>query len=143
MKNIKHWKKKGFFKAATLFTSPRLTQGVDVELSCEKEKLEDHPGVYLIVHEGEVLKIGQSSDLYNRINTQYKCYLNSTSNFIRGEIKEKYSIVEFFVLPTSKETTTFAGYTFRINLQKGLEEAMLKEYSDKYQDIPKLNRQKN
>ena len=39
--------------------------------------------------------------------------------------------------------TTVAGYTFRINLQKGLEEAMLKEYWDTYQDIPKLNRQKN
>jgi len=143
MKNIKHWKKKGFFKAATLFTSSRLNQGVDVELSCERETLEEQPGVYIIVHEGEVLKIGQSSNLYSRINTQYKCYDNSTNNFIRGEIKEKYNVVEFFVLPTSKETTTVAGYTFKINLQKGLEEAMLNEYYDKYQGIPKLNRQKN
>ena len=143
MKNIKHWKKKGFFKAATLFTSSRLNQGVDVELSCERETLEEQPGVYIIVHEGEVLKIGQSSNLYSRINTQYKCYDNSTNNFIRGEIKEKYNVVEFFVLPTSKETTTVAGYTFKINLQKGLEEAMLNEYYDKYQDTPKLNRQKN
>lgn len=143
MTNIKHWKKKGFFKAATLFTSPRLNQGVDVELSCEREKLEDHPGVYLIVHEGEVLKIGQSSNLYQRINNQYKCISNSTNNFIREEIKERYTSVEFYVLPTSKEIATVAGYTFRINLQKGLEEAMLKEYWNKYQDIPKLNRQKN
>ena len=143
MRNVNHWKKKGFFKAANLFTSSRLNQGVDVELSCERETLEEQPGVYLIVHEGEVLKIGQSSNLYQRINNQYKCISNSTNNFIREEIKEKYTSVEFYVLPTSKETTTVAGYTFRINLQKGLEEAMLKEYWDKYQDIPKLNRQKN
>lgn len=143
MTNIKYWEKKGFFKAATLFTSPRLNQGVDVELSCTKETLEEQPGVYVIVYKGEVLKIGQSSNLYQRINTQYKCISNSTNNFIREEIKEKYTSVEFYVLPTSKETTTVAGYTFRINLQKGLEEAMLKEYWNKYQDIPKLNRQKN
>ena len=143
MTNIKYWKKKGFFKAADLFTSSRLNQGVDVELTCKREILEDHPGVYLIVHKGEILKIGQSSNLYNRINNQYKCISNSTNNFIREEIKENYTSVEFYVLPTSKETTTVAGYTFRVNLQKGLEEAMLKEYWDEYQDIPKLNRQKN
>jgi hypothetical protein len=143
MKSIKHWEKKGFFKAATLFTSSRLNQGVDVELSCERETLEEQPGVYIIVHEGEVLKIGQSGNLYSRINTQYKGIVNSTNNFVREEIKRKYNSVEFYVLPTSKEMTTVAGYTFMINLQKGLEEAMLKGYWDKYQDIPKLNRQKN
>jgi|TARA_R110000782_G_scaffold156003_1_gene248171 hypothetical protein len=143
MKSIKHWKKKGFFKAAELFTSSRLTQGVDVELSCDREAIEDHPGVYLIVHKGKVLKVGQSSNLYARIYTQYKGIVNSTNNFVREEIKRKYNSVEFYVLPTSKEMTTVAGYTFMINLQKGLEEAMLKGYWDKYQDIPKLNRQKN
>ena len=143
MRNVNHWKKKGFFKAADLFTSDRLNQGVDVELSCTKETLEEQPGVYVIVYKGEVLKIGQSSNLHQRINQQYKCISNSTNNFIREEIKQVYNSVEFYVLPTSKETTTVAGYTFRINLQKGLEEAMLKEYWDRYQDIPKLNRQKN
>ena len=47
MRNVNHWKKKGFFKAADLFTSDRLNQGVDVELSCERETLEEQPGVYL------------------------------------------------------------------------------------------------
>jgi hypothetical protein len=128
--HVKYWESQGFYKAADIFTSERLKQGVDVVFAIDKNTLKI-PGVYLLVHKGEIIKIGQSANLHNRINIQYKCVSNEGNNFIRKQIREKYKEVEIYVFPTSNEHVELLGYKFPINLQKGLEEAMLHELASR------------
>jgi hypothetical protein len=144
MKTAKYWQEKGFEKIACICTSDRLKQGVDVEFTIKKQDWNKHPGVYLICSlEGEVLKIGQSANLYHRINTQYKCVSNLGNNRIRAEIKDKYDKVLIYALKTPKEKFSLLNYSFYINYQKGLEEAMLHDYYNKVGDVPALNMQRN
>jgi len=144
MKTAKYWQEKGFEKIACMYTSDRLKQGVDVEFTIKKQDWNKHPGVYLICSlEGEVLKIGQSANLYHRINTQYKCVSNLGNNRIRAEIKDKYDKVLIYALKTPKEKFSLLNYSFYINYQKGLEEAMLHDYYNKVGDVPALNMQRN
>lgn len=144
MKEVKYWKEKGFEKLGTIFTSDRLKQGVDVIFTSDKETWKKQPGVYLMcTSEGELLKIGQSANLYHRVNTQYKCISNSGNIRIRTEIKEKYKTVDIYAYKTPKQEVSLLGYSFYMNYQKGLEEAMLHDYYDKCGNIPTLNMQKN
>jgi hypothetical protein len=144
MNNIKYWGKKGFVKVADLFVSDRLKQGVDVSFNLDKDDYKKQPGVYLVVsEEGEILKIGQSANVFHRINTQYKCISNSGNDRIRDEIKRKYKKVFFYVLKTPKQQYTLLDYSFYINYQKGLEEAMLQDYYKQIGDTPVLNLQRN
>tara|TARA_R110000868_G_scaffold196355_2_gene442232 strand:+ start:988 stop:1437 length:450 start_codon:yes stop_codon:yes gene_type:complete len=149
MNNIKYWQKKGFIRYAEIFVSDRLLQGVDVNIFDKKldNKLRKHKkaGVYLLVDPTteEVLKVGQSADIRHRINTQYKCISNSTNNFIREEIKKRWSRIEFFVYLVPNKKIELIGHTFKTNFQKGLEEAILAEYHETYHEIPQLNRQRN
>lgn len=144
MNNIKYWGEKGFIKVADLFVSDRLKQGVDVSFNLDKDDYKKQPGVYLVVsEEGEILKIGQSANVFHRINTQYKCISNSGNDRIRDEIKRKYKKVSFYVLKTPKQQYTLLDYSFYINYQKGLEEAMLQDYYKQIGDTPVLNLQRN
>ena len=144
MNNIKYWGEKGFIKVADLFVSDRLKQGVDVSFNLDKDDYKKQPGVYLVVsEEGEILKIGQSANVFHRINTQYKCISNSGNDRIRDEIKRKYKKVFFYVLKTPKQQYTLLDYSFYINYQKGLEEAMLQDYYKQIGDTPVLNLQRN
>jgi hypothetical protein len=144
MNNIKYWGEKGFIKVADLFVSDRLKQGVDVSFNLDKDDYKKQPGVYLVVsEEGEILKIGQSANVFHRINTQYKCISNSGNDRIRDEIKRKYKKVSFYVLKTPKQQYTLLNYSFYINYQKGLEEAMLQDYYKQIGDTPVLNLQRN
>ena len=149
MKTIEYWKEKGFIRYAEMFVSDRLLQGVDVQV-CDKEldkKLRKRPraGVYILtdVNTGEVLKFGQSANVRHRIQTQYKCVSNSTNNFIREEIKNRLKRVDFFVYFIPNQEMELLGYKFKTNFQKGLEEAILKEYAEINGEIPQLNRQRN
>ena len=150
MKDINYWvHEKGFTYYANMFVSDRLAQGVDVEVHDKEldKQLRKSPsaGVYLIYDPttSTVLKFGQSANVRHRILTQYKCISNSTNNFIRESIKERFNRVLFFVYLIPNTEVELIGYKFKTNLQKGLEEAILKEYAETYGEIPELNRQRN
>ena len=144
MNNIKYWAEKGFVNAAELYVSNRLKQGVDVSFNMDKKEFKKQPGVYIIVsEEDEVLKIGQSANVLHRINVQYKTIVNTGNDRIRNEVKKKYKKVFFYVLKTPKQEYSLLDYSFYINYQKGLEEAMLKDYDEQIGDIPPLNLQRN
>ena len=147
MDTVDHWIEKGFVHYADMFTSDRLIQGVDVEFIdvalAKYTRKNKRAAVYIIAKDGKVKKFGQSANIYQRVFTNYKCVSNSTNNFIRENIKERLNRVEFYVYLIPNEDIELIGYKFRTNLQKGLEEAILKEYYEKYQTIPELNRQRN
>ncbi len=95
MKTVEYWKEKGFIEIGSIFSSDRLKQGVDVNFVVEKEDWNKQPGVYLICSNNDtVLKIGQSANIYHRINTQYKCISNSGNIRIRERIKSVYHLVK-------------------------------------------------
>lgn len=150
LKNINYWRtEKEFAYYGDMIVSDRLKQGVDVEVKNQTIealiKETKVAGVYIIADSetGEVLKVGQSADIRHRIQTQYKCISNSTNNFIRESIKERFKRVSFFVYLIPNTEVELIGYTFKTNLQKGLEEAILHAYYNEYQEIPELNRQRN
>tara|TARA_B110000977_G_scaffold171927_1_gene223930 strand:+ start:294 stop:728 length:435 start_codon:yes stop_codon:yes gene_type:complete len=144
MNKVEYWSEKGFTKIADLYVSERLKQGVDVTFLINKDNWKKAPGVYLICSkEGDVLKIGQSANIYHRINTQYKCINNSGNIRIRKKIRDKYKSVQIYALKTPKEEVSLIGYSFYMNYQKGLEEAMLHDYYNKVGNIPALNMQRN
>ena len=149
MDTVNYWIDKGFECYGDMVVSDRLNQGVDVEVfNTEFDKqLRKQPraGVYIIVEKvtGRVLKFGQSANVRHRIQTQYKCVSNSTNNFIRESIKERFKRVAFFVYLIPNTEVEMIGFKFKTNLQKGLEEAILQAYYKEYQDIPELNRQRN
>jgi len=142
MDKVSYWQEKGFVKAARIYKSDRLTQGVDVEFFMNKKDY-TVPGVYILGYEDEVIKIGQSANILSRINTQYKCVSNLGNNRIRAEIKENYKSVDVYVFRVPKKDFTLLEYTFPINYQKGLEEAMLHDFYKKMNRIPVLNLQRN
>ena len=142
MDKVSYWLEKGFVKVARIFESERLTQGVDVEFFVDKKDYK-LPGVYLLSFKDEVIKIGQSANILSRINTQYKCISNLGNNRIRAEIREKYKSVDVYVFKVPKKDFTLLEYTFPINYQKGLEEAMLHDFYKKMNRIPVLNLQRN
>jgi len=149
MDTVDHWIKKGFVHYADMFVSDRLTQGVDVDFKDEELAYETRKkkpaAVYIIIEKdtGRVLKFGQSANIYQRVFTNYKCVSNTTNNFVRKNIKERFKRVSFFVYLIPNKNRRLIGYEFRANLQKGLEEAILKKYYSKYQTVPELNRQRN
>ena len=142
MDKVSYWLEKGFVKVARIFESERLTQGVDVEFFVDKKDYK-LPGVYLLGFKDEVIKIGQSANILSRINTQYKCISNLGNNRIRAKIRENYKSVDVYVFKVPKEDFTLLEYTFPINYQKGLEEAMLHDFYKKMNRIPVLNLQRN
>ena len=150
MDNIKYWiEKKDFQYYGDMVVSDRLKQGVDVNVADpaldQYLRSNSIAGVYIIADSktGEVLKVGQSANIRHRIQTQYKCISNSTNNFIRENIKERFKCVSFFVYLIPNREVVLMGYKFKTNLQKGLEEAILHDYYNEYKTIPELNRQRN
>ena len=150
MKDLNYWvHEKGFTYYANMFVSDRLVQGVDVEVhdkELDKELRKNaKAGVYLIYDpdSNTVLKFGQSANVRHRILTQYKCISNSTNNFIRESIKERFNRVLFFIYLIPNAEVELIGYKFKTNLQKGLEEAILQDYYKQYGEVPELNRQRN
>lgn len=150
MNNIKYWTdNKDFQEYGDMVVSDRLKQGVDIEVTNpaldQYLRSSNIAGVYIITDSatGEVLKVGQSANLRHRIQTQYKCVSNSTNNFIRENIKERFKRVSFFIYLIPNREVELIGYKFKTNLQKGLEEAILHDYYNEYKTIPELNRQRN
>ena len=142
MDGIDYWIEKGFDKVARIYASDRLKQGVDVEFFVDKKDW-PHPGVYLLVKDGRIIKIGQSANVTSRIDTQYKCISNSGNNRIREEIRTNYEEIEVYAIQVPKKDFSMIGYTFPVNYQKGLEEAMLHDFYKTVERLPELNLQRN
>ena len=142
MNKVPYWIDKGFVKVARIYTSDRLSQGVDVEFFVNKKEWAG-PGVYLLVKDGDVEKIGQSANITHRINLQYKFIVNSGNNRIREEIRVNYDSIDVYAVQVPKKDFSMLGYTFPINYQKGLEEAMLHDFTETVGQLPNLNLQRN
>lgn len=149
MNTVHHWIEKGFVHYADITINDRLKQGVDVQFKNESlakiTKNNKRAAVYIITEKttGRVLKFGQSANIHQRIFTNYKCTINSTNNFVRENIKNRFKHVSFFVYLIPNKQVELIGYNFKTNLQKGLEEAILKEYAKAYGEVPELNKQLN
>ena len=142
MNKIPYWIDLGFVKVARIYTSDRLTQGVDVEFFVDREEWAG-PGVYLLVKNEDLKKIGQSANIANRIYNQYKCITNSGNDRIREEIRTNYDSIDVYAISVPRKDFSMMGYTFPINYQKGLEEAMLHDFKKTVGRLPELNLQRN
>ena len=146
--NINYYTKygKGFQLLCELQPSDRYKQGIelkDVRLLKDNRELYSQPGVYILANtKGEVLKIGQTSNMFNRIYTQYKCVSNATNHRIRDYIKSVESVLVYvFMLPKKKTRITLGlnRYTVYTSFAGGFEHALLKEFKDTTKALPKLN----
>ena len=78
----------GFRLYCKMYPSDKYAQGIDIDFPSKDEEYAT-PGVYLLANaKEEILKIGQSTNLYNRFNRMYKCVSNTTNNKIRKHIKD-------------------------------------------------------
>ena len=137
---------KGFQLLCELQPSDRYTQGIelkDVRLLKDNRELYSQPGVYILANmHGEVLKIGQTSNMFNRIYTQYKCVSNATNRRIREHIKTVEPVLVYVFMLPKKKTTIPLGlnkYTVYTSFAGGFEHALLKEFKTITKTLPKLN----
>jgi virulence-associated protein VapD len=146
--NINYYTKygKGFQLLCELQPSDRYKQGIelkDVRLLKDNRELYSQPGVYILANtKGEVLKIGQTSNMFNRIYTQYKCVSNATNHRIRDYIKSVESVLVYVFMLPKKKTRIPLGlnrYTVYTSFAGGFEHALLKEFKDTTKALPKLN----
>ena len=142
MNKIPYWVDLGFVKVARIYASDRLKQGVDVEFFVDKKEWAS-PGVYLLVKDEDLEKIGQSANVAHRVNTQYKSIANLGNNRIREEIRTNYGSIDVYAILVPKKDFFMIGYTFPVNYQKGLEEAMLHDFYKTVERLPNLNLQRN
>ena len=140
--DIKYYTDKGFEFLCELQPSDKYTQGIGLkEAGFIKDNREyySQPGVYILANKfGRVLKIGQTSNIFNRINVQYKCVTNTTNNRIREHIKTVEG-VEVYILLTPKLEKEILGHTVYTSYAMGLEHALLKEFKQLTKRLPKLN----
>ncbi len=137
---------RGFQLLCELQPSDRYTQGIelkDVRLIKDNRELYSQPGVYILANtKGEVLKIGQTSNMFNRIYTQYKCVSNATNHRIRDYIKTVEPLLVYVYMLPKKKTRIPLGlnkYTVYTSFAAGFEHILLKEFKDKTKTLPKLN----
>jgi len=140
--DIKYYTDKGFKFFCELQPSDKYTQGIGLK---EAEYIKDNreqysePGVYVLANkQGKVLKIGQTNNMFNRINVQYKCVTNTTNNRIREHIKTVEN-VDVYILLTPKLKKEILGHTVYTSYAMGLEHALLKEFKQVTKELPKLN----
>jgi len=140
--DIKYYTDKGFDFLCELEPSDMYVQGI--ALKCvrkvkDNRELYSQPGVYILANKrGEVLKIGQTSNMFNRIYTQYKCVNNSTNRRIREHIKT-VEPVDVFVYMLPKKEANILGHKVYTSFAGGLEHQLLKEYKTTIKKLPILN----
>lgn len=141
-KNINFYENLGFVKYCNIFPSDRLTQGVDVVFENDKPE-RGRPAVYVMADKsGQVLKIGQSEDVFDRCFKQYKCVTNTTNNRIRQYIRDLGEGINIYVYTLPTILGEILGYSVKTSQSKGLEYELLKEYWELNQDLPPLNEMK-
>ena len=140
--NIQYYTDKGFEFLCDLHPSDRYTQGIalkEVRLIKDNREHYSQPGVYILANrQGEVLKIGQTSNMFNRIYTQYKCVTNATNIRIRNYIKDVEDVTVYIYL-TPRKKSTVLGHTVYTSYAMGLEHELLKEFKEVTKTLPKLN----
>jgi len=131
--------KKGFQLYAVMIPSDKYTQGIEIMYPSNPIKSDNQPAVYILTNrEGEVLKIGETSNLTSRFYKGYRCISNTTNDKIREHIKTIENIwVYIYPLPIVKEKVL--GYKCETSFSRGLEYALLMEYKNKTQELPALN----
>ena len=141
-KHIKFYEKIGFVKYCEMYPSDRLTQGIDVTFEEENPK-RGIPAVYVMADKsGQVLKIGQSEDVFDRCFKQYKCVTNTTNNRIRAFIREQPEPIDIYMYSLPTILGEIKGYAVKTSQYKGFEYALLNEYWELNQDLPPLNEMK-
>ena len=139
MDKVHHWLEEGFTHAGTFFVSSKYTQGVDVEFIVDRKDWYI-PGVYIFADKkGNVLKIGESGKLADRMFNQYKSITNATNNRIRESLKTDYEKVHFFFFPVPQATETIMNREITGAFHKQLEEQLLKEYWRNTNKLPIWN----
>ena len=139
MDKVHHWLEEGFTHAGTFFVSSKYTQGVDVEFIVDRKDWYV-PGVYIFAHKkGNVLKIGESNKLADRMFNQYKSITNTTNNRIRESLKADYEKVDFYFFPVPQATETIMNREITGAFHKQLEEQLLKEYWKNINKLPVWN----
>jgi len=142
--DIKYYTDKGFEFFCVLEPSDRYKQGIgldtlDINLKAKKDYY-NNPGVYILASKrtGEVLKIGQTSSILHRFNTQYKCVTNTTNNRIREYIRDVEDVA-VYIYRVEKMKYTILGHEVCMSAAMGLEHELLKEYKQKNNKLPELN----
>ena len=118
--------------------SDKYTQGIDVKVST---RLQPHqaPAVYFLADDkGYLVKIGQSANLHNRMNRQYKCVTNATNDRIREHIRS-VSPLKVYYIPLEQHSIDAFGYELKTSYSSALEYHLLKEYKKSYDRLPELN----
>jgi hypothetical protein len=132
----------GFRLYCKMYPSDKYTQGIDIDFPSKDEEFA-MPGVYLLVNaKEEILKIGQSINLYNRFNRMYKCISNTTNNKIRNHIKD-VEILWVYALPMQELKSNYhnahATWELTTSYAPSLEKLLLKEYKTINGKVPLLN----
>jgi len=137
--NKEYYIKKGFELYAYMITSTKYTQGIEIMYPSNPIKSDNQPGVYVLTNDkGELLKIGETQNLTQRLHKGYRCISNITNNRIRQHIKDVESIW-VYVLPMPIVTDKILGYKCETSYVKGLEHNLLKEYKNEHGKVPPLN----
>ena len=132
----------GFRLYCKMYPSDKYAQGIDIDFPSKDEEYAT-PGVYLLANaKEEILKIGQSTNLYNRFNRMYKCVSNTTNNKIRKHIKD-VEILWAYALPMEEIRSDYhnAHTTWELTTSyaPSLEKLLLKEYRAINGKVPLLN----
>jgi len=140
--NTKYYTDQGFEFLCDLIPSDKYKQGIALKVDSLMRDNREHykqPGVYILANnQGEVLKIGQTSNMFNRIYTQYKCVNNITNRRIREHIKTVEDVTVYVYL-TPRKKSVVLGHTVYTSYAAGLEHELLKEFKQKTTLLPKLN----
>ena len=141
--NIKYYIDKGYDFFCDIERSDKYVQGVTpvgTNLTKEHRERFRHPGVYIFTNkQGGILKIGQTSNIFDRINIQYKCVSNTTNNRIREHIRQVESVSVYIYL-TPEQEAVILGHTVFTSYAVGLERELLKEYVQVTKTLPALNK---
>ena len=138
---IKGYIKNGFVKAATIVrTNPFKGSKYGLVVEYAKDVSND-PGVYLLVKDEEILKIGECINLSKRI-TNYKSHSGPTNDHVREglTIGEQYDIY-YLACPTIP--VSFGGVSTVVGISyKDLEKKLINQYLDLNGNLPILNKGK-
>ncbi len=134
------YNKAGVMPYARIFASDRLTQGVDVEVVWQGDS-KAFAGVYLMLDEttGEIVKIGETRNIYSKFNTQYKCIRNSTNDRIREYVREIGSVKVYAVEAPTMDIDYF-GHKIKLTCCRAIERIMLSDYIASHGEYPVLNK---
>ncbi len=134
--------KQGFKLFCIMRPSDKYKQGIDLDFT---DELEDRsvPGVYILSNsKQEILKIGQSSDLYTRFDRMYKSITNTANDKVRAYVKDRYNI-NVYVLPLEPIQEVFKLGDDKLLLEtsfaSNLEKHLLTKYKNDIGSLPILN----